>query len=155
MKSRLILFSILFAAVFVGAYTLETFRGWDKLEEESSEIAVVRCAGSGKLLGPMINGPRSASSARVLYHLKGTNDVANLWTNHTLHGDENYLVFGYCNNGTLVAYEEFKVIPLGNLFSTNWVAGKTLDDHRKSRRKIRASKITYHDTGTFHIKSSG
>lgn len=62
--------------------------------------------------------------------LKGTNTTgaARLWTDHIVHQEENYLVFGIFENGIYKAFEEFKVLPLGPRFSTNSISGKSLDD---------------------------
>jgi hypothetical protein len=128
MKIKIILLLILLIACSIYARILETFDSWDKIIRDSPSILVVRC-GKPTPPYPIINGPRSDSGIDVQYRLKGTNDASRLWTDRdSLHQGENYLVFGYINNEICVALGEFKVVPLGSEFSTNWIAGKSLDE---------------------------
>jgi len=67
---------------------------------------------------------------KILFTLKGTNGVSlfRLLTDYELCSSKNYLVFGYCDESVYCAYEEYRVVPLDKFFSTNLLAGKSLDD---------------------------
>ena len=119
-------------AISVIARVIAPFLGWDRLEGASSCIVVAHC---GEPTPPtpnvmVVGGTKSDSEIQVISVLKGANNVASarLQTDHELRKGENYLVFGYYDDGIYKAYEEYKVVPLGAEFSTNWIAGKTLDE---------------------------
>ena len=62
--------------------------------------------------------------------MKGTNHIAStrLLTDYPLVRDRYYLVFGSYYGGTLYSYGPSAVVPLGNWFTTNSIAGKGMDD---------------------------
>lgn len=105
------------------------FSSWEEIIHHSTDIVVVRC---GKTVPPppSLSPPRSDAGIDVIGILKGTNSLgpSRLWTDHLVHEGENYLIFGAYNNSNYVAFEEYRVVPLGYHFSTNWIAGKSLDE---------------------------
>jgi len=116
----------------VMARVIAPFLGWNNLTETSPEIIVVQC---GKPTPPnpnimVIGATKSDSEIQLVSVLKGTNDLSStrLQTDHALRQGENYLVFGYFDSGIFKAYEEYRVVPLGDNFSINSIAGKPLDE---------------------------
>ncbi|MGH7952940.1 MAG: hypothetical protein ACREFE_13635 [Limisphaerales bacterium] len=131
MKAMGTILTALLISISVIARITAPFPGWDRLEKKSPDIIIANC-GKPTLSTPGVlvaNAPASDSSIEILAVLKGTNNIhfARLLTDHDLREGENYLIFGYYDDGMYQAYDEYKVIPLGAKFSTNWISGKTLD----------------------------
>ncbi|HEY5233556.1 MAG TPA: hypothetical protein VIK35_08495 [Verrucomicrobiae bacterium] len=132
MKIKIILLAASLVVVSVMARIIAPFHGWDNLTETSPDIIVVQC---GKPTPPnpnviIMDGTKSDSEIQIISVLKCTNDLssARLQTDHDLRQGEDYLVFGYFDGGICKAYEEYRVVPLGVNFSTNSIAGKTLNE---------------------------
>lgn len=138
-ESRFMKKTIILAGFFItflaAGRVLVKFPGWDKLIENSPNVSVV-CVGIPILQNPNIRvegGLASDFEIQTVYILKGTNSVnpTRLKTNHDLSPGENYLVFGYCDNGFLYADEDYRVVPCGKVFSTNAIADKPIDKQLK------------------------
>lgn len=132
MKSKIIIALALSVAISALARVIAPFKGWSALESGSPYIIIAHC-GKPTPSTPgviTINATRSDSAIEVVSALKGTNGLAasRLLTDHDLQRGENYLVFAYYDGGTYQAFEEYRVIPLGNSFHTNLIAGKSLDE---------------------------
>lgn len=132
MKTKIIIVAASLITVGVMARIIAPFHGWGDLTETSPNVIVVKC---GKPTPPnpdviVMNGTKSDAEIQIVSVLKGTNDLssARLQTDHELRQGENYLVFGYFDNGICKAYEEYRIVPLGDNFSTNSIAGKPLDE---------------------------
>lgn len=132
MKSRTIVVVATFMALSAVARITAQFHTWSEVVEQSSCVIIARC-GERTTPAPgtdVVNGPMSDSAIEVIAVLKGTNCAASsrLLTDHDLQKGEKYLIFGNSDNNVCLAFEEFRVIPLGKNFQTNSVAGKPLDD---------------------------
>lgn len=108
------------------------FEGWDWLKQTSSNIVIAHCikptpSAPGVLV---IGAPKSDFGIEVVSVIKGKNftSAARLWTDHELLEGQNYLLFGFYDSGIYKAYEPYRIVPLGLQFSTNMLAGKTLDE---------------------------
>jgi hypothetical protein len=132
MKSKLTILIISLMALGVMARVHDTFHGWDYLKNMSDYIAVVQCGNPipQKPNVRVVGAGKSDVEIQVIFTLKGTNNASplRLQTQRDLYQGQNYLVFGYCGDGVYSAYEEYRVVLLDELFSTNLIAGKTLDE---------------------------
>ena len=136
MKFRYFFPIILLVSISALARLVVPFSSWDRLKESSPSIVVVLC---GKPVPPdadyaVVGGPRSDSEVEIVAVLKGTNGLgpARLQTDHELRQGENYLVFGNFSQGICASFEQYKVVPIGERFSTNSIAGKPLDEQIKT-----------------------
>jgi hypothetical protein len=132
MKTKVTILTAFLITISVIARVIAPFPGWDRLKQNSPNIIIAYC---GKPTPPtpgilFMNAPASDSAIDVVLVLKGANNAnsARLLTDHLLQQGENYLVFGYYGSGIYQAFEEYRVIPLGVHFSTNSIAGKSLDE---------------------------
>lgn len=132
---------------------ISPFPGWDSLLRFSTDIVVVHCEKPASHSPPVFieNGPHSDYVAEVCSILKGeshTNSVE-LWTDYQLSQDENYLIFGYFDGkkyngkfkGLYTAYEDYRVVPLGKVFSTNSISGKPFDEQLQTLFQMRAEHL--------------
>ena len=131
--------------VDVTARIIDTFRSWDDLKSMSSYIAVIEC-GNPTPPNPhfkIANATKSDSAIQTVFILKGTNNVSptRLLTDRELCSGKRYLVFGYCNGEVCCAYEDYKVIPLKTYFSTDLLAGKTMDEQIRFLLQIRLDNL--------------
>lgn len=142
MKTKLIIISATLITVYSLARVIVPFIGWDRVKESVSDIVVVRCKNPIQPQGT-INGPNFEAEIEIVSFLKGTNvsRTARLETDHWLWHGEMYLILGYNHGGTYVAYEDYRVIPLGDRFSTNSIAGKPLDEQIKLLFKQRLTNL--------------
>jgi len=139
-KSTIVFFLLL---TFVSAARLiPQFTNWHNVEASSSDIVVVKCD-NVMPPEPTINGPASDFSVEVLTVLKGTTNTASarLWTDYKLHKGEIYLVFGRFENGIYLAFEEYRVIPLGEKFSTSLITNKPLEEQIRTLFKVRIDRL--------------
>jgi len=130
MKKHVVVSAVFFLAIGVLARITLQYSDWKQLEENSPDIIVVQCGNPVPITGTIVNGTAFDSKIRVLMVLrgeKGTNSVR-LQTDHKLESGNEYLAFGYYDEGLFRAYEACRVVPLGVNFSTVSIAGKPLDD---------------------------
>jgi hypothetical protein len=132
MKRNTVLILASFLAVTALARLMAPFSSWDRVKESSSSIVIVKC---GDPIPPapgviVMNATKSDSAICVRCVLKGTGSLgpARLLTDYDLRNGENYLVFGYLNGTNFIAFEDYRVIPLGINFSTNLIDGKPLNE---------------------------
>jgi hypothetical protein len=135
MKSKImmiVVFTLALTTRSAFSYLMGTFQGWDKLEEQSSVIAIVYTQnttprGTLPLIG---NAPSSDWQLDILSTLKGTNTVSStrFLTDHELKNNCAYLVFGEYDGTALRAIEDFRVVQLDNGLSLDSLKGKTLDE---------------------------
>ena len=133
MKAKVVIAILVLVAITALGRMVSLFSNWGNVENESSSIFVARCGKPTPPPPPSIlysSPPRSDSEIEIIAILKGTNSpgMARLQTDHELHQGENYLVFGKLEDGNYKAFEQYKVVPIGSRFSTNWIAGKNLDE---------------------------
>jgi len=130
MKTRIVICFIALIAVSAMARLTAYFSSWSELEDNSPNILIARCGKPIHRVGTIVNGTASDSAIEIIFPLKGEcgTNSAQLLTDYTLQEGGNYLVFGYYKNGKVLAFEEYRVIPLGLDFSTNSIAGKPLAD---------------------------
>jgi hypothetical protein len=130
MRTRLIIIIPLLTTIIVIARQIQPFLGWDHLEQESPNIIIACCSKAPAPPGPQLNGLFFSSGIEVVAILKGTNNLgpALLESEYWPRQSENYLIFGYYNNGSYRAPATYCVVPLGLYFSTNILSGKTLDE---------------------------
>jgi hypothetical protein len=137
MKSKLLISLIFLICIAAAARMVSVFSSWDSVEWTSKDILVVVCGKPVEVNMPpnsiVTGGPKSDSEVQVISVLKGTNGLgsARLKTDHDLHQGEHYLVFGNFDGRVCTSLEEYKVIPIGKLFSTNSIAGKSLEEQLK------------------------
>jgi len=91
----------------------------------------------------VVGAPRYDYEIQPICILKGKTNMnpARLWTDHELRPGENCLIFGYYDGRVYQAYEEYRVIPLGNNFSTNLIASKPLGGQLKILFKMRVEQL--------------
>lgn len=132
MKTKVIcIFTLLIAAVAT-ARLAPVFPGWDRLKQICPDIFVARCgesASPGQYM-EAVNAYTSDSRVNIISVLKGTNSVAagRLQTDYDLVQNDYYLVFGHHDGGFFTSYGPSGVIPLGRWFTTNSIAGKSMDE---------------------------
>jgi len=136
MKIKITIVSIaLLVAINVTARLIAPFLGWENLVQNSPNIMVIHCGKPFQLPANVgiADATECDSEIEVLFVLKGTNGAGatRLQTDHELYQGENYLVFGHCNGGVYQAFENYKVVPIGNRFSTNSISGKSLNEQIK------------------------
>ena len=131
-KIKAVSFIVALFAVTAVARLAEPFHSWQYLQNETPCILIARC---GSWTPPVpnvgiINAPRSDVKILVRAVLKGTNTlgIARLQTNHKLREGEYYLAFANFHDGIFDAYEDYRVVPLGEPFGTNLIAGKSLEE---------------------------
>src|ERR1700744_1445845 len=117
MKRMFVLLTIFLMALGVAARVGGRFHGWGDLADNSPYIAVARC-GNPTVPNSFVQISPPAkfdSEVQIVLVLKGTNVVkpTRLLSDHDLYPGKNYLVFGYCNDGVYQAYEDYRVVPLG------------------------------------------
>ena len=133
MKTKIIIVAASLITVGVMARIIAPFHGWGDLTETSPNVIVVKC---GKPTPPnpdviVMNGTKSDAEIQIVSVLKGTNDLSSArLLDKTMNFDKGKIisVFGYFDNGICKAYEEYRIVPLGDNFSTNSIAGKPLDE---------------------------
>ena len=83
------------------------------------------------------------SDMQIVSVLKGglTNGPIVLRSRFWPRQSENYLVFGHFSDGIYHAYEDYRVVPLGVGFSTNELAGKSLDQQIKLMLEYRFNDL--------------
>ncbi len=132
MKTTLIISICILITICATARIIERFHGWDITINDSQYIAIVHCKNPTppKPNVRVMDATKSDSEIEIVFTLKGTNSVnpSRLLTDYELRPRENYLVFGYCNEGVYCAYEEYRIVPLGNFSSTNLLVGEPLDE---------------------------
>jgi hypothetical protein len=137
MKRILIVSMAMLVACAALAYLKNIFSSYDWLNEHSPDIVVVRCTANPPPPDPRIHTITSdinTYSIEVFSALKGTNVSGSfrLDSERWLNQQEDYLVFGKCDNGTYRAIEDFRVVPLGRELYvgqlTNAIAGKSPDE---------------------------
>lgn len=131
-KQKTVLIVVLLIALSAIARIVVPFQNWNQVEQNSPCIIIAHCEEPTTSTNSdlLVNATISDSFIKVLSILKGTNNlsVSRLLTDHELQQGENYLLFGYCENEIFQACEEYRVVPLGAHFSTNLIAGKSLDE---------------------------
>jgi len=132
MKQKFIIIACALVSFAAIARVIEPFHGWDRLKTESPNIAIVEC---GSPVPPNPNeqtegAPKSDSNAQIIFTLKGTNETTSvrLQTDYELSAGRKYLVFGQIDKGVFLAYEKFRIIKIGRIFSIESITGKTLDE---------------------------
>jgi hypothetical protein len=137
MKKTLTVSLAMLVACAAMAYLKNIFSSYDWLNEHSPDIIVVRCTANPPPPDPRIHTITSdinTYSTEVFAPLKGTNVSGSfrLESEQWLNQQEDYLVFGKCENGTCRAIEDFRVVPLGRELYvgqlTNAIAGKSPDE---------------------------
>jgi hypothetical protein len=119
-----------FTAAALGVILLP-FNGWKDLAEKSPDIVIVQCT-TNPAPGPIMDG-MIWSDIEVISVLKGEGrtGLSRMVSQYRPHAGERFLLFGgYQSNELYQAYnatESYRVIPLAFYFSTNALAGKTLD----------------------------
>lgn len=104
------------------------FRGWDDVKTRSEDIIVARCSETPDQ--PAYKDAVFKVNITVESVLKGTTDLgpATLDSLYRPRQGEHYLVYSTYHDGGYDAVEDYRVIPLGFYFSTNMLAGKSLDE---------------------------
>lgn len=137
MKKKLSIIGLAILPLGILAIQIFPFSGWDSLKENSPDIVVARC----------LRTPTEVAEDRVIYTgmdivsvLKSVTDwqhdhlepasvgAAQLQSQFWPRQNEYYLIFSIHFSGKYQANEEYRVVPLGLYFQTNWIAGKTLDE---------------------------
>jgi hypothetical protein len=131
MKTFLIILGMLVVAGSAFAVILLPFTSWDDLSSKSPDIIIARCANTPE---PMIvNDGMIWSDIEVISVLKGDTKpgTARMVSQYGPCQGERFLLFStYQSNELYRAYnatETYRVVPLGRLFQTNELSGKTLD----------------------------
>jgi hypothetical protein len=128
------------------AFLSHLFPGWGGMLKISQDVLLVKCRTSPTQMletnrglvyeGHAAVGRIFSSDVEVVSVLKGRTvtpgSQATLQSEYWPYQGEMYLVFTSEIDGTnIVALDDYRVVPLGHLFSTNDFAGKTLDEQIK------------------------
>jgi hypothetical protein len=138
MNKKLLLITIIvigFVAAAI-AYTTLDFPGWPLLTQNSSDIIIARCTETPTFYPANKNEIEHDlrglidSKITIVSILKGTGNskTSELISKYQPVQNGFYLIFARSNNGAYQAFEEYRVISLGERFSTNSIAGKPLDE---------------------------
>jgi len=114
---------------------LTPFPGYDFVEKHSPEIFVAACVSNPPTLFHPGTDRVNTYPIEIVASIKGTNQPGHavLQSLHWLNIGDSYLIFGHARNEAYVAFEEYRVVPLGRpLFLageiTNSIAGKPEDE---------------------------
>jgi hypothetical protein len=80
---------------------------------------------------------------RLSSPLKGDEKIGpiHLTSTYWPHQGEYYLIFGFYTNGSFNAYSPYRIVPLGDSFSTNLLQGNTLDEKVRGLLKYRLGQL--------------
>ena len=142
MKTKTKCFALVFgmAAISVMALIVEEYQGWSVLQNKSPAIIIARCKSTPEWMhytnGTVSFNPTFGivqSEMEIVSVLKGTNIAAG--TTVTFGSEywprqaENYLIMAQSFNGVLCrANEDYRVVPLGIIFTMDPLKGKTVDE---------------------------
>jgi hypothetical protein len=128
----LVIFTLALMTIGTFGMLIGSFPGWDRLEGESSDIAIIYTQDPTPpgTVPFVANAPPYDYKVDILSALKGTNTVSStrFFTEHELRNHWTYLVFGNYNSLGLNAIEDFRVVPLNNDFTIDSLKGKTLNE---------------------------
>jgi hypothetical protein len=150
MKAIAVKFLIMATATVAFAVVIRPFTDWRTLTDGSSDILILRCTRTPDPVGTSHNGIMREirdgivdSEVRPVFMLKGTgaSQVSVLSSQYWPRQGEDYLVFGMVHNGSCQAIEPYRVVPLGISFSTNVVAGKTLNERIRAVLEYRLEAV--------------
>ena len=138
------------AAGITTAYQVQEFQGWDRLEQDSPDIVVARCAETPDPNNFQQNGRRIDfqglywADIEIVSILKGATNWDGLYVEPPKLGPakicseycpqqhEYYLIYSHHHDGAYQAIEHYRFLPHGLNFYTNTLSGKTLDEQIKS-----------------------
>ena len=152
MKLKLSILNVLlyFMAVAVLAVPTQVFKSFRELTQESPIIIIVHCVETPNMTAVENNGVLKEASygsiksdVDITSVLKGLArpEKSILISECALRQGEYYLVFGNPFNAYCQAVEQYRIIPLGLDFSTNMIAGKTLDEQIQVLLQRRLSNL--------------
>lgn len=157
-KKESIWLLFLATTISVHAFLSAGFPGWDILANKSPWIVIAYCKKSPerhrlvngmRVSNPLTGGPDGGivlSDFKIVALLKGQNpkpksDVT-LWSSSWPYQGETYLIFATDFDGTnYSAYDSYRVVTLGHNFSTNTIAGKSLNDQIRAALRYRLDKL--------------
>jgi hypothetical protein len=146
---------LLLASVVCGLATIEKlFNGWEYVMK-SPDILIVQCT---KTPDPLYDTSVRAGDGLVISQveiesvLKGTTNSTmttegrvsrseRLVSDFVPRQGEHYLIFAQYFQGNYQAAESYRIVPLGINFSTNMLAGESLDDKIQTLFKYRLSHL--------------
>lgn len=107
------------------------FQSWDWVKSHSNDIVIARCSKT-PIPAPIRHDMLVDADGEVISVLKGKikpgPTIFRVWMHHWPCQNEYYLIFGFHDNNLFEATDSYRVVPLGFSFSTNFLAGKTLDE---------------------------
>jgi hypothetical protein len=147
---------LLVSASAAWAYLSHLFPGWGGMLNITRDALLVRCKTSPRMIetkyGLVLEHPDEngifTSEVEVVSNLKGQKmppgTKATLESEYWPFQGETYLVFAEEIDGTAIkAFEEYRVVPLGHRFSTNYLAGKNLDEQIKAALQYRLGDLKF------------
>jgi hypothetical protein len=150
-KAKILHIAILMTACVALPVAIQPFRGWDSLIEHSPDIIVARCSQTPDPHPVDKNGGEIyfkdsvvPSRIDVVLVLKGETKVAASCLDSWVlpRQGEYYLIFGHYHDSFYQAVEPYRIVPLGLDFSTNSIAGKTLDEQVRGLLERRLNALT-------------
>jgi len=132
MKKVTAIIVLLITAYFAGATILRPFTNWDDLVTNSQEIIIARCLAPRQMLTPKDIykiGRIYESEIEVVTVLKGASKpgISRLTSMYRLDRGEYFLAFANSYHG-YDAFEEYRIVSMGDRLQTNELAGKSLGD---------------------------
>jgi hypothetical protein len=143
--------TILMAAGAALAVATRPFSGWDSLIQHSPDIIVARCTQTPDPYPAVKDGVLTIfkdgvvpSSLEVALVLKGETHATGTYLHSWVlpRQGEYYLIFSQYLDGFYQAIEPYRIVPLGLEFSTNGIAGKTLDEQVRGLLERRLNALT-------------
>lgn len=146
---RLLLSTIGCAAI---AAVTQPFTTWDNLTNKSTDIVIVRCARTPQRLNVQSDGVvveikdgLISSEIQVVAVLKGRTNLgpAVLVSRYWPRQSDQYLVFSYYQDGSFMAVERYRVVPLGIDFPTNVITGKSMEEQIQAMLRYRLDQLNH------------
>lgn len=147
--------SVIFAGILlmhggnVNAYITSDFAGWPALEGKSHDIIIARCSATPDLSPVGTNGVAIDrrgliySEIQIVAVLKGTNNfgTGQLVSSYWPRQGEYYLIFSDYRFGSYLAYEAYRIVPIGMSFSTDELKSGILDYEITTLLRRRLDKL--------------
>jgi hypothetical protein len=154
MKTIILGLGLTITACSVMAVIVEEFHGWDELQNKSRAVVIAQCKSTPEwerytngILFMNPSGGLVASDMEVVSVLKGTNSPRgtriNVFSEFWPRQGENYLLMAnYFDGSRCEAIEDYRVVPLGIIFTTEPLTGKKPEEQIRIMIKSRINHLT-------------
>ena len=137
MKTNIVCAAVLATSLSALALPIADFTSWDDIIGRSPDIIIAKCIATQDMLPQkptILFGNVCNSDIEVMSVLKGdtTTGSSHLLSSYNPYRGEIFIAFGsystYGTNGAYCATEDYRVVPLRRLFTTNVLSGKTVKE---------------------------